>query len=41
VHEAAVQGGFRLVFLRRSENRDKTIVQYTIGCARYKVYGGG
>ena len=30
VHEAAVQGGFRLVFLRRSDNSDKTIVQYTI-----------
>jgi hypothetical protein len=26
-------------FLRKSENRDKTIVQYTIGCVRYKVYG--
>jgi hypothetical protein len=39
-HEAAVQGGFRLVFLRKSENRDRTIVQYTIGCVRNKVYGG-
>jgi hypothetical protein len=40
VHEAAVQGGFRLVFLRKSENRDKQIIQYTIGFVRYKVYGG-
>jgi hypothetical protein len=39
VHEAVVQGGFCLLFLRKSENRDKTIVQYTIGCVRYKVYG--
>jgi hypothetical protein len=39
VHEAAVQGGFHLVFLRKSENRDKKILQYTICCVRYKVYG--
>jgi hypothetical protein len=39
VHEAAVQGGFHLVFLRKSENRDKKMFQYTIGCVRYKVYG--
>jgi hypothetical protein len=39
VHEAAVQGGCHLIFLRKSENRDKMIVQYTIGCVRYKVYG--
>jgi hypothetical protein len=39
VHEAEVRGGFRLVFLRKSENRDKKIFQYTIGCVRYKVYG--
>jgi hypothetical protein len=38
VHEAAVQGGFRLVFLRKSENRDKTIFQYTISCVRCKLY---
>jgi hypothetical protein len=40
VHEAAVQGGFRLVFLRKSKNRDKKMCQYTIGFVRYKVYGG-
>jgi hypothetical protein len=40
VHEAEVRGGFRLVFLRKSENRDKKMLQYTIGCVRYKVYGG-
>jgi hypothetical protein len=40
VHKAVVQGRFRLVFLRKSENRDKKIFQYTIGCARYKVYMG-
>jgi hypothetical protein len=40
VREAAVQGGFHLVFLRKSENRDKMIAQYTIGCVRCKVYGG-
>jgi hypothetical protein len=40
VHEAEVQGEFRLVFLRKSENRDKKIFQYTIDCVRYKVYGG-
>jgi hypothetical protein len=39
VHEAAVQGGFCLVFLHRSENSDKTLVQYTIGCVGYKVDG--
>jgi hypothetical protein len=39
VHDAAVQGGFRLVFLRKSENSKKQILQYTIGCVRYKVYG--
>jgi hypothetical protein len=39
VDEAAVQGGFRLVFLRKSEKRDKQIFQYTVGCVRYKVYG--
>jgi hypothetical protein len=39
VHDAAVRGGFCLIFLRKSENRDKIIVQYTIGCMRYKVYG--
>jgi hypothetical protein len=39
VHEAAVQGGFRLVFLRKGENRDKNMFQYTISCVRYKVYG--
>jgi hypothetical protein len=26
-------------FLRKSENRDKNIFQYTIGCVRYNVYG--
>jgi hypothetical protein len=40
VHDAAVQGGFCLIFLCKSENRDNTIVQYTIGCVKYKVYGG-
>jgi hypothetical protein len=40
MHDAAVQGGFRLVFLRKSENKYNTIFQYTIGCVRYKVYGG-
>jgi hypothetical protein len=40
VHKAAVQGRFRLLFLRKSENRDNMSVQYTIGCVRYKVYGG-
>jgi hypothetical protein len=40
VHEAAVRVGFRIVFLRKSENRDKKIFQYTIGFLRYKVYGG-
>jgi hypothetical protein len=39
VHEAAVQGGFRLVFLRKIENSDTMIVQYTIGCVRYNVSG--
>jgi hypothetical protein len=39
VHDTAVRGGFRLVFLRKSENRDKCISQYTIGCVMYKVYG--
>jgi hypothetical protein len=38
--EAVVQGGFRLVFLRKNERKDKMILQCTIGCARYKVYGG-
>jgi hypothetical protein len=38
VHEAAVQGWFRLIFLRKSENRDRTIFQYTIGCVSYKAY---
>jgi hypothetical protein len=41
VNEAAVQGGFRLVFLRKSENRDKKFFQYTIACVRYNIYGGG
>jgi hypothetical protein len=40
VHEAEVRRGFRLDFLHKIENRDKTILQYTIGCVRYKVYGG-
>jgi hypothetical protein len=40
VHEVAVQGGFRLVFLRKNENSDKMIVQYTIDCVGYKVYEG-
>jgi hypothetical protein len=39
IHEAAVQGWVRLVFFRKSENRDKAIFQYTIGCVRCKVYG--
>jgi hypothetical protein len=39
VHDAAVQGGFRLLFMRKSENSNKQILQYTIGCVRYKVYG--
>jgi hypothetical protein len=39
LYEAAVHGGFRLVFLRKSENIDKAIVQYTIGCLRYNVHG--
>jgi hypothetical protein len=38
VHESAVQGEFRLVLIRRSENIDKTLIQYTICCVRYKVY---
>jgi hypothetical protein len=40
VHEASFQGTFRLVSLRKSENSNKMIVQYTIGCVRYKVCGG-
>jgi hypothetical protein len=40
VHDAAVQSGFCLIFFRKSENSDKMIVQYTIGCVRYKVYEG-
>jgi hypothetical protein len=39
VHEAAVQGGFCLVFLCKIVNSDKAIVQQTIGCVKYKVYG--
>jgi hypothetical protein len=39
VHKAAVQGEFRLFFLRKSENSNTNILQYTIGCVRYKVYG--
>jgi hypothetical protein len=38
VHEASVQGGSSLVFLRKSKNRDKIIVRYAIGCVSYKVY---
>jgi hypothetical protein len=36
VNEAAVQGGFRLIFLHNSENSEKMIVHYTFGCVRYK-----
>jgi hypothetical protein len=32
--------GFHLIFRRKSENSDKTIVQYTIGCVTYEVSGG-
>jgi hypothetical protein len=39
VHDAAIHGGLRQVFLRKSENRHKTIVQCTIRRVRYKVYG--
>jgi hypothetical protein len=39
VHDTAVRGGFRLVFLRKSENSNTKILQYTIGYVRYKVYG--
>jgi hypothetical protein len=39
VHEAAVQGGVRFVFLHRSEHKDNTSVQYTIDCVRCNVYG--
>jgi hypothetical protein len=40
VHKAAVQGGSASFFLRKSENNDKSIVQYTVGCMRrYKFYG--
>jgi hypothetical protein len=38
VHEAAVQDGVRIIFLRKSENSDNIIVQCTIGCVRYNVY---
>jgi hypothetical protein len=40
VHEAAVQGGFHLAFLRKSENSENMFFQYTIGCVRYHIYGG-
>jgi hypothetical protein len=39
MHEAAVQGGFRLVLLRKSEKSKKKILQYNIGGVRDKVYG--
>jgi hypothetical protein len=40
LHDAAVRGGFHLIFLSKSEHREKMIVQYTIGCVMYKVYVG-
>jgi hypothetical protein len=33
------RAGSASFFLRKSENSNKKILQYTIGCVRYKVYG--